>query len=69
MVMFSPLDVLRILGPNTAAYLNIQDEVGTLEPGKRADIVLLDGNPLADFHDFLKTKVVLKAGRVVVDKR
>ena len=69
MVMFSPLDVLRILGPNTAAYLNIQDEVGTLEPGKRADIVLLDGNPLADFHDFLKTTVVLKAGRVVVDKR
>ena len=69
MVMFSAQDVLRILGPNTAAYLNMQDEVGTLEPGKRADIVLLDGNPLVDFHDFLKTKVVLKAGRVVVDKR
>ena len=69
MVMFSAQDVLRILAPNTAAYLNMQDEVGTLEPGKRADIVLLDGNPLVDFHDFLKAKVVLKAGRVVVDKR
>lgn len=69
MVMFSAQDVLRILGPNTAAYLNLQDEVGTLEPGKRADIVLLGGNPFADFHDFLKAKVVLKAGRVVVDKR
>ena len=50
-------------------YLNMQDEIGTLEPGKRADIVLLAGNPLEDFHNMLKTRVVLKAGRVVVDKR
>jgi hypothetical protein len=68
-VMFSPEDIIRILGPNTAAYLNMADQVGTIEPGKRADIVLLDGNPLTDFHDFLKAKVVLKGGKVVVDKR
>jgi imidazolonepropionase-like amidohydrolase len=69
MVMFSMRDVLRILGPNSAAFLNMQNEIGTLEPNKRADIVLLDGNPFEDFHDLLKTKVVLKAGKVVVDKR
>ena len=68
-VMFSMQDIFRILGPNTAAYLNMQDEIGTLEPGKRADIVLLAGNPLEDFHNMLKTRVVLKAGRVVIDKR
>jgi imidazolonepropionase-like amidohydrolase len=62
-------DVLLILGPNTAAFLNMQNEIGTLEPNKRADIVLLDGNPFEDFHDLLKTKVVLKDGKVVVDKR
>jgi len=69
MVMFSMQDVLRILGPNTAAFLNMQNEIGTLEPNKRADIVLLDGNPFEDFHDLLKTKVVLKDGKIVVDKR
>jgi imidazolonepropionase-like amidohydrolase len=69
MVMFSMQDVLRILGANSAAFLNMQREIGTLQPGKRADIVLLDGNPFEDFHDLLKTKVVLKDGKVVVDKR
>lgn len=68
-VMFSMHDIFRILGPNSAAYLNMQSEIGTLEPGKRADIVLLAGNPLEDFHNMLKARVVLKAGRVVVDKR
>lgn len=69
MVMFSPRDFFRIIGPNSAAYLNMQDEIGTLEPGKRADIVLLDGNPYEDFHDFLNTEIVVKDGVVVVDNR
>jgi imidazolonepropionase-like amidohydrolase len=69
MVMFSMQDVFRIIGINTARFLGLQDEIGTLAPGKRADIVLLDGNPFADFHDLLKTTVVLKDGKVVVDKR
>jgi len=68
-VMFSMRDIFRILGPNTAAYLNMQNEIGTLAPGKRADIVLLAGNPFEDFHDMLKATVVLKDGKVVVDKR
>ena len=68
-VMFSMQDIFRIIGPNTAAYLNMSDQIGTLEAGKRADIVLLNGNPLTDFHDMLKTTVVLKDGKVVVDKR
>jgi imidazolonepropionase-like amidohydrolase len=68
-VMFSMQDIFRIIGPNTAAYLGIADKVGTLEVGKNADIILLDGNPLEDFHVMLKTRVVLKDGKVVVDKR
>jgi imidazolonepropionase-like amidohydrolase len=68
-VMFSMQDIFRIIGPNTARYLNIEDKVGTLEVGKNADIVILNGNPLTDFHDMLKTTIVLKDGKVVVDKR
>ena len=68
-VMFSMADIIRIMGPNTAEYLHMSDQIGTLEPGKLADIILLDGNPLDGIQYMLKTKVVLKAGRVVVDKR
>lgn len=68
-VMFSMQDIFRIMGPNTAEYLHMADQIGTLEPGKLADIILLDGNPLEGIHNMLKTKLVLKGGKVVVDKR
>jgi imidazolonepropionase-like amidohydrolase len=67
--MFSMPDIIRLMGPNTASYLGMSDQLGTLEPGKRADIVLLDGNPLEGYWNLLRTKVVLKGGAVVVDKR
>jgi len=68
-VMFSMQDIFRIMGPNTAEYLRMSDQIGTLEAGKLADIILLDGNPLENIYPMLKTKVVLKGGKVVVDKR
>ena len=68
-VMFSMQDIFRIMGPNTAEYLHMSDRIGTIEAGKLADIILLDGNPLEGIQYMLKTKVVLKGGRVVVDKR
>jgi imidazolonepropionase-like amidohydrolase len=68
-VMFSMQDIIKLMGPNTASYIQMGDQVGTLEPGKLADLILLDGNPLEGYWNMLKTKVVLKAGVVVVDKR
>jgi imidazolonepropionase-like amidohydrolase len=68
-VMFSMRDIIEIMGPNTAAYINMSDDLGTLEPGKLADIVLVAGNPLDGFWNMLDAKVVLKEGVVVVDKR
>ncbi len=67
--MFSMKDIIKMMGPNTASYIQMGDQLGTLEPGKLADIILLDGNPLEGYWNMLKTKVVLKEGRVVVDKR
>jgi imidazolonepropionase-like amidohydrolase len=67
--VFSPTDMIKIMGPNTAAYLGMEKELGTLEPGKLADIILLDGDPLEGYWNWLKTKVTIKGGKVVVDVR
>jgi imidazolonepropionase-like amidohydrolase len=68
-VMFSMQDIIRLMGPNTASYIQMGDQLGTLEAGKIADITIVDGNPLEGYWNMLKTKVVLKGGLVVVDKR
>ncbi len=68
-VMFSMKDLIRMMGPNTASYIQMDDQLGTLEPGKIADIILLNGDPLEGYWNWLKTKVVVKGGVVVVDKR
>lgn len=68
-LMFSPIDIVKLMGPNTAAFIDMSDDLGTLEPGKLADIVIIDGDPLELIFELLKVAVVIKAGKVVVDKR
>ena len=68
-VMFSMRDIIKLMGPNTASYIQMGDQLGTLEPGKLADIILLDGDPLEGYWNWLKTRVVVKGGVLVVDKR
>jgi imidazolonepropionase-like amidohydrolase len=68
-VVFSTTDMIKIMGPNTASYIQMQDQLGTLEAGKLADIVLLAGDPLEGYWNWLKAKVVVKQGKVVIDKR
>jgi imidazolonepropionase-like amidohydrolase len=68
-IMFSMQDIVRLMGPNTASYIEMSDRLGTLEPGKLADMIVLDGNPMEGYWNFLNTKVTVKGGVVVVDKR
>jgi imidazolonepropionase-like amidohydrolase len=68
-VVFSMQDLIKLMGPNTASYIQMGDQLGTLESGKLADVILLDGNPLEGYWNWLKTKVVIKGGVMVVDKR
>lgn len=68
-LMFSPQDLIKLMGPNSAAFIEKSNELGTLEAGKLADVVLLGGNPLEGYWHLLDARVVIKGGEVVVDKR
>lgn len=68
-LMFSMEDIVRLMGPNTASYIEMTDQLGTLDPGKLADIVLVNGNPLDGYWNLLNTKLVIKGGVIVSDQR
>jgi imidazolonepropionase-like amidohydrolase len=68
-LVFSPTDLVTILTRNAAIAIGLGDETGTLEAGKLADIIVVDGDPLADIHNVLNVEVVIKEGKIVVDKR
>jgi imidazolonepropionase-like amidohydrolase len=67
-LMFSPRDIVQILTRNAAAAV-VRDDIGTLEPGKLADIVIVDGDPLETVTDLLNVVTVIKGGEIVADKR
>jgi imidazolonepropionase-like amidohydrolase len=57
------------MGPNSAEFVGLANEIGTLTPGKLADIVLVEGDPLENIQALLNVKLVLKSGRIVADHR
>jgi imidazolonepropionase-like amidohydrolase len=59
----TPAEALRTATQNPAIYLGLTDSLGTIAPGKAADLVLLDANPLADIRNVGKVHSVWRAGR------
>lgn len=68
-LVFSNKDVVKIMTKNAADVIGKSKDLGTLEPGKQADIVMLDGDPLADIQSVLNVRMVIRGGNVVVDHR
>ena len=68
-LLFSSTDIIKILGPGSADFLNLGADRGTLEKGKLGDLVILGGNPLEGYWNLLHPLVVIKGGQVLVDKR
>jgi len=58
-------DVIRSMTVHAAELLGWQDRVGTLEPGKYADLIAVSGDPLQDIAELEHVKFVMKGGRVV----
>ncbi len=63
----TPWDVLRFATLNPAVMLGEADNLGSLDPGKYADIIALPRNPLEDITAFNRVNFVMKGGNVVRD--
>jgi imidazolonepropionase-like amidohydrolase len=57
-------DVLRIATLVPAQILKREKDLGTIEPGKLADFIVIDGNPLENMSDIRKVVRVVKDGKV-----
>ena len=58
----TPLEAIRIATQEAATALGAEDDLGTLQPGKLADMVLLDANPLEDIRNTQTIWRVIKGG-------
>lgn len=65
----SNAEIIKILTANAAKHPMTPADIGTLQEGKLADILVLKGDPLKDITALTHPEVVIKGGRIVVDKR
>ena len=65
----TPMAIIQAATKNAAAAYQMLDQFGTLEPGKFADLVVLDANPLQDIENMRKISMVIKEGKTIdIDK-
>ena len=60
-----PEDVLKAATGGAASFLGVSDSVGTVQAGKLADLVIIDGNPLVDIRSTQSIRTVIVNGRVL----
>ena len=61
----SPFEVLRAATLDAARFLRMQDSLGTVAPGRLADLVLLDADPLTDIRNTRRVRAVVANGRLL----
>jgi imidazolonepropionase-like amidohydrolase len=59
----SPLEVIKIATRNGAQALGIENDVGTIEPGKQADMIILSDNPVDEISNTKKIETVINNGQ------
>jgi imidazolonepropionase-like amidohydrolase len=70
-VGLSPMEAIVAATETGAEVLGIGEEAGTIEEGKLADLIVVDGDPLADIRvlqDKRRIERVIKGGKVVVSR-
>ena len=64
---FAPLDAIRAATVWGAAHNRLSEQIGSLTPGKVADLIAVKGNPLEDLTELGRVSFVMKGGNVVTD--
>jgi imidazolonepropionase-like amidohydrolase len=64
----TPMQAIRSATLVAAELLQAQDDLGAIEPGKYADIVAVEGEPLGDIAELERVRFVMKGGQVVKDE-
>lgn len=59
---FTPMESLQAVTRTSAALMGLEDLVGTVEPGKQADLLVLDADPLDDVQHLTRVRAVFKGG-------
>ncbi len=65
----TPLQALQTATRDPARFLGEEKDAGTVEQGKRADLVMLDANPLLDIKNTTKIEAVIVAGKLLPRER
>ena len=65
----SPADAIVIATRNSARFLGKLDDLGTIEVGKLADLVLLTADPTVDINNAKRSTRSIKNGRVIDRKK
>lgn len=65
----TPMETIVAATMNNARFFRVEDRLGSIEPGKLADLVLIDGDPLDDIRAMRDVQRVMLGGRWVVDRR
>jgi imidazolonepropionase-like amidohydrolase len=61
-------DILRAATLDAATLLHLENKIGSIETGKLADLVAVDGNPLDDIKTMTRVLFVMKEGKIIVNK-
>jgi len=64
-----PKDILRLATIECARYLHMDQQFGTIERGKRADLLVVDGDPTRNIGALRRVRLVMKGGAVVVPEQ
>ena len=59
---FTPVEAIKVATLNGATYMGKQDQIGSIAPGKNADLVVIKGDPASKIDDIEKVEIVFKDG-------
>jgi imidazolonepropionase-like amidohydrolase len=61
----TPMQIIVAATRNAAAVCNLEDELGTLQAGKIADVLVVNGDPLKDMQALTQVRLVIHNGQVI----